>query len=125
MILRLSTIIAATATSGAVAMGHVDWDTDGSGGLNPDEFAAGFAPMRTHAAFDRDGSGQLDEAEWRPLSEVGEYVNMDLNGDGGVDAYEYRALLFNRYDRDGSGVLAGPEMDMIEGDLAPGGMLAP
>ncbi|WGH78265.1 EF-hand domain-containing protein [Jannaschia ovalis] len=121
----LTTAALLAATTGAFAMGHGAWDMDGSGALSPEEFNAGFGAMGTHGGFDTDGDALLDEAEWTAgPAEVGEWVNMDLNGDGGVDSTEYNALLFNRYDTDGSGAIEASEMAMIDADLATGGMLS-
>jgi hypothetical protein len=107
------------------AMGESEWDADGDGLLNPGEFAAGFVPLGTYRRFDVDGSGGLDAMEWEAgLTELGEYANMDIDGNGAVDEIEYIALLFNRYDSDGSGRIAEDEMDAVEEDLTDG-MLAP
>ncbi|MEM9798558.1 MAG: hypothetical protein AAF919_18860 [Pseudomonadota bacterium] len=113
-------------TGAALAMGHAAWDVNGDAELSPEEFVAGFGGLDTHALFDGNSDGMLDEAEWSAgLTDVGEYVNMDLNGDGGVDAAEYNALLFNRYDTDGSGAIEAAEQELIEADLSEDGLLTP
>tara|TARA_R110000850_G_scaffold104724_1_gene215370 strand:+ start:335 stop:700 length:366 start_codon:yes stop_codon:yes gene_type:complete len=107
------------------AMAQVSWDLNADGALDPQEFVPGFGALARFATFDTDGSGQLDQAEWDSgLGVVGEYANMDLNGDGGVDEAEFNALLFNRYDGDGSGALEAEEIAMVEADLAEDGLLA-
>ncbi|MGB3556437.1 MAG: hypothetical protein WBA25_17550 [Jannaschia sp.] len=123
--LALPALALAVAVSQAAAMGHAAWDTDGDGMLTPEEFRTGFSALETHAIFDADGDGTLTEAEWSgSLSDVGDYANMDLNADGGVDADEYTAILFNRYDENGSATIDAEEMPLIEADLAAGGMLS-
>ena len=118
----MGTVLAATATT---ALAQAEWDTNGDGALDPQEFVTGFSSMATYSGFDADGSGALDQTEWDSgLTEVGEYQNMDLNGDGMVDEAEYNALLFNRYDQDGTGMLEAAEIELIEADMASGGMLS-
>ncbi|MEM7490333.1 MAG: hypothetical protein AAF390_14525 [Pseudomonadota bacterium] len=123
---RIASILTATVLATTAAVAQTDWDMDADGTLSPQEFADGFVAAGTFGAFDADSSGQLDATEWEPaLTEVGDYANMDLNGDGGVDEAEYTALLFNRYDADGSGTVDTAEMATIDADLATGGMLSP
>lgn len=120
-----SLLILATCSTAAFAMGHAAWDIDGDGVLSPDEFRAGFGALATHVQFDADGNGLLNEAEWMPvLGQIGDFANMDLNTDGGIDSDEYVAILFNRYDLDGSAALDGTEQALIESDLSAGGLLA-
>ncbi|SFI41159.1 EF-hand domain-containing protein [Jannaschia pohangensis] len=107
------------------ALAVAQWDVDADGTLNPEEFVSGFASMATFSKFDVDSSGTLDATEWDSgLTEIGEYGNMDLNGDGVVDEAEYNALLFNRYDTNGSGTIETEEMAQVEADLAEDGMLS-
>ena len=119
-----ATALLLTATA-IVANAQISWDLDADGMIDPREFVGGFGNLATYATFDVNGDESLDAAEWQnALGAVGEYVNMDLNGDGGVDEAEYNALLFNRYDGDGSGTLDAEETAMIEADLAEDGLLA-
>lgn len=107
------------------ATAQVSWDLNADGELSPSEFVNGFGNLSTYASFDRDGDAKLTAAEWENgLGTVGEYVNMDLNGDGGVDEVEFNALLFNRYDGDGSGTIDTGEIALVEADLAEDGLLA-
>lgn len=123
--LKASTLATLVATLAVPAAAQTNWDTDGDGALGAQEFVTGFTTMATFPSFDADGGGLLDEAEWNAgLTPIGDYANMDLNGDGGVDEGEYNALIFNRYDGDGSGTIDTTEMAAVEADLAAGGMLS-
>ncbi|MEM8825150.1 MAG: hypothetical protein AAGF30_16200 [Pseudomonadota bacterium] len=122
--IRMTLVLSLVAASATGAIADTSWDADGDGALNPQEFADGFIAMATFAKFDADSSGALDADEWEAgLTPVGEYANMDLNGDGGVDEAEYTALLFNRYDADGSGTVDNSEAEVLNTDLTAG-MLA-
>ncbi|MCK0167010.1 hypothetical protein MWU52_05545 [Jannaschia sp. S6380] len=122
---RMMTLTTIAAALAMPALAQTAWDVDGDTILTPEEFVTGFSAEGTYATFDLDQSGQLDAAEWDSgLGTVGEYANMDLNGDGGVDEAEYNALLFNRYDVDGSGAIEAAETAAIEADMAEDGMLA-
>ena len=122
--MKTAILALAALTLAAPAFAQSDWDQDGDGALNPEEFVVGFSSLGTFDSFDVDGSGRLDESEWSTgLAPVGEYADMDLNGDGGVDEAEYNALLFNRYDADGSGAVETAEMAALDADTASGGML--
>ncbi|MEL6586809.1 MAG: hypothetical protein AAFY65_17320 [Pseudomonadota bacterium] len=125
--MRQMTILAvfACSTGMALATGADTWDTDGDSALSVDEFRTGFATLGALEGFDADGNGLLNEAEWTPvLGQIGPFVNMDLNADGGVDADEFTAILFSRYDTDGSAALDEVEQALIESDLSAGGLLA-
>ncbi|WP_179380412.1 EF-hand domain-containing protein [Jannaschia marina] len=112
------------ATTAIAATAQTSWDVNTDGALDPEEFVNGFGNLGTFSRFDVDADATLNETEWgNGLGEVGEYVNMDLNGDGGVDEAEYNALLFNRYDGDGSGTIEGEEIAQVETDLAEDGLL--
>lgn len=120
-IISLGLILASTVAASA----QVSWDVNADGQLDPGEFVDGFGNLGTFAKFDGDGDASLNSDEWgNGLGTVGEYVNMDLNADGGVDEAEFNALLFNRYDGDGSGTIDTGEMALIEADLAEDGLLA-
>lgn len=122
---KLMLLTSAFALSVGSAMAQASWDQNADGSLDPQEFVSGFGALDKFSTFDADGSVQLDQAEWDTgLGDVGEYANMDLNGDGGVDEAEFNALLFNRYDGDGSGTLDAEEIAMVEADLAEDGLLA-
>lgn len=69
-----------------------DWDTDGDGLLNPDEFSA----------------ARFDERAQR----FGEW---DVDRDGLVDQDELAAGLLDRWDRDADGVLDEDEFELAQG----------
>lgn len=86
------------------------WDTDGSGGLSPDELMAllqSFGAPAVHPPFaglDRDGSGSLSESELAPFLQFlprsttaetgkGKVSGVDRNGDGRIDVAELEAAL--------------------------------
>ena len=82
---KLMLLTSAFALSVGSAMAQASWDQNADGSLNPQEFVSGFGALDKFSTFDADGSVQLDQAEWDTgLRDVGEYANMDLNGDGGV-----------------------------------------
>lgn len=122
---KLMILSGAFALTLGPAAAQVSWDLNADGILDPQEFVSGFGALAKFSTFDADASGLLDQAEWDSgLGVVGEYANMDLNGDGGVDEAEFNALLFNRYDGDGSGTIDAGEIALIDADLAEDGLLA-
>ncbi|SDZ37539.1 EF hand [Jannaschia faecimaris] len=124
--IRSALVFAAlTVATATFATAQANWDLDADARLNPDEFFDGFGKLGTFRIFDRNGDAMLDASEWQngPWF-VGEYVNMDLNADGGVDELEFNALLFNRYDDNGSGRIEPAEIARVKADLAKDGLLA-
>lgn len=110
--------------------GYNDWDIDGSGQIDPNEFFDG-----TYNRLDLDGDGKLTDQEWRvayPEMEglipddptenysreifrerIGktDYFNRyDLNEDGFVDSEEMNKAAFIRLDVNGDGRLDAGEL---------------
>ena len=126
--MMMRTTLAAVTLAAAPAFGqvYVDWDVDTDGVLAPGEFHTGIAEIDVHEGLDGDGDGLLTEAEWQGrLEPVGEFELMDLNADGGVDGDEFSAILFNRYDADGSGRIDAAETADLHMDIAKDGLLMP
>lgn len=67
-----------------------EWDSDGDGYLDPDEYSGGF-----FTAWDANGDRQLDENEWltgyERMGQSGlSWADWDLNTDGFLSEGEYR-----------------------------------
>lgn len=78
-----------------------DWDGDGDGVVNEEEFNQGWGTIW----------GDNDSA----------FDTWDENDDGMLSEDEYNAGVFDSYDDDGSGVIEEPEFGDVGDDIGDGG----
>ncbi|MDY8110808.1 hypothetical protein U0C82_16835 [Fulvimarina sp. 2208YS6-2-32] len=100
---RITTFISAAAFNLAIGSGaafaqeaYSDWDTDGTAGINQEEFNTGFG-------------------------EGGVYDSWDANSDGSLTEDEFNAGVYDGYDADDSGALEEPEFGDVGDDMGDGG----
>ncbi len=74
-----------------------EWDADGDGVVNQEEFTTGW-------------------------SDVGTYGEWDADGDGSLTEDEFNAGVYDGYDVDDSGVIEDPEFGDVGDDLGEGGL---
>ncbi len=93
----IGAMVAALAASPVLAQDMMgDWDGDGDGIINQEEFGTGWADNNAYSTWDEDGDGLLNEDEFN-------------NG------------IYNSYDRDGSGMIEEPEFGDVGDDMGDGG----
>lgn len=97
----IGAILAALAAGPVMAQGLTDWDGDGDGGLNQNEFNEGWGSIY--------GDGESAFSTW------------DEDGDGMLNEDEYNAGVFNGYDRDRNGMIEEPEFGDVGDDIGDGG----
>ncbi|GHG21136.1 hypothetical protein [Paracoccus aerius] len=97
----LGAVLAALAASPAMAQNMTEWDSDGDGALNQEEFGTGW-----NSAFGEDETA---------------FSTWDGDDDGALSEDEYNAGVFNSYDRDDSGVIEEPEFGDVGDDLGDEG----
>lgn len=94
---------------------HGRWNTDGTGGLTPDEVAAGLLDV-----LDENGDGSVGQDEWNAhaSSWLGDapFGEVDANGNGSVDQAELAAALregdrWSEWDQNGDGTLDRSEFN--------------
>ena len=92
----IGAVIAALTAAPAMAQEIGEWDGDGDGVLNQEEFNEGFG-------------------------EVGAFGEWDEDGDGALSEDEYNAGVFDSYDDDDSGAIEEPEFGDVGDDMGDGG----
>ena len=105
--IKLSSALSAAAFLATLAATPVmsqeigEWDSDGDGVLNQDEFNEGWG-----SAY---GDGESAFSIW------------DEDGDGALSEDEYNAGVFDSYDADDSGMIEEPEFGDVGDDMGDGG----
>ena len=74
-----------------------EWDGDGDGAINEEEFGAGFGEAGVYGSWDEDGDGSLTEDE-------------------------FNTGVYEGYDADDSGAIEEPEFDDVGDDMGDGGL---
>lgn len=107
-----------------------DWDADGDGVLEREEFMRGFGGTGVYGEWDSDGGGWLvDEELNKGLGDAVVYDNAtsriwDLDdGNTEIDEATFGNRYFDSYDEDGSGTLEGKEWQRFERDARERGWL--
>ena len=96
----IGAVIATLTAAPAMAQDINEWDGDGDGALNEQEFTEGW------------GSTFEDESA---------FSTWDEDGDGALNEDEYNAGVFNSYDDDASGAIEEPEFGDVGDDMGDGG----
>ncbi|SFH29899.1 hypothetical protein SAMN04488020_109181 [Palleronia marisminoris] len=99
-IASIGAILTALTAAPAMAQEIGEWDGDGDGALNQEEFNTGW----------NEGIG--DESA---------FSMWDEDGDGALTEDEYNTGVYNSYDDDGSGVIEEPEFGDVGDDMGDGG----
>ena len=97
----IGAVLAALTAAPAMAQEIGEWDGDGDGALNQEEFNEGWG-----SSFGEDESA---------------FSMWDEDGDGALNEDEYNTGVFNSYDDDESGVIEEPEFGDVGDDMGDGG----
>ena len=97
----IGAILTALTAAPAMAQEIGDWDGDGDGALNEEEFHEGWG----------NSFGEEESA----------YSTWDEDGDGSLTEDEYNAGVYNSYDDDGDGSLNEEEFGEVGDDMGDGG----
>lgn len=97
----IGAVLAALTATPALAQGMGDWDSDGDGAVNEEEFHQGWS-----SGFE---GGDNAFGLW------------DEDDDGMLSEDEYNAGVFGSYDDDDSGVIEEPEFGDVGDDMGDGG----
>lgn len=96
----IAAVLGALTAAPAMAQDMTEWDADGDGGINAEEFQGG---------WDKGYGEETAFSTW------------DEDGDGALSEDEYNAGVFNSYDDDASGVIEEPEFGDVGDDMGDGG----
>lgn len=96
----IGVVLAALSAAPVMAQDLNEWDSDGDGALNNEEFGAGW-------------DSTFGDENW--------FNEYDEDGDGNLTEDEYNAGVFDSYDADDSGVIEEPEFGDVGDDMGDGG----
>lgn len=97
----IGAVLAALTAGPAMAQDMGEWDSDGDGTLNEEEFSEGW-----NSAY---GEGESAFSNW------------DEDGDGSLNEEEFNTGVYNSYDDDDSGAIEEPEFGDVSDDMGDGG----